>query len=76
MIIVPFMSIVLDRLGFDHDLVLKLAIATSLTTILFTSMSSVRAHHRRGAVRWDIVRTLAPGSTVDNQVVASQGQVA
>jgi len=61
MIIVPFMSIVLDRVGFDRDLVLKLAIATSLTTILFTSMSSVRAHHRRGAVRWDIVRTLAPG---------------
>lgn len=70
MIIVPFMSIVLDRLGFDHDLVLKLAIATSLTTILFTSMSSVRAHHRRGAVRWDIVRTLAPGIVVGSLAAA------
>src|SRR5690606_24124380 len=61
MIIGPFMSIVLDRGGLDRDLVLKLAIATSLTTIRCTSMSSVRAHRRRGAVRWDIVRTLAPG---------------
>jgi uncharacterized membrane protein YfcA len=39
----------------------KLAIATSMATILFTSLSSVRAHHRRGAVRWDIVRGMAPG---------------
>lgn len=64
MIIVPFMAMVLDHLQFDHDLALKLAIATSLTTILFTSMSSVRAHHARGSVRWDIVRTLAPGIVV------------
>src|SRR5690606_6721676 len=52
------------------DLVLKLAIATSLTTILFTSMSSVRAHHRRGAVRWDIVRTLAPGIVIGSMAAA------
>src|SRR5690606_26067604 len=50
--------------------VLKLAIATSLTTILFTSMSSVRAHHRRGAVRWDIVRTLAPGIVIGSLAAA------
>jgi uncharacterized membrane protein YfcA len=70
MVIVPFMAIVLDRLGFDRDLVLKLAIATSLTTILFTSLSSVRAHHRRGAVRWDIVRTLAPGIVIGSMAAA------
>jgi uncharacterized membrane protein YfcA len=32
-----------------------------MSTIVFTSMSSVRAHHRRGTVRWDLVRGLAPG---------------
>src|SRR5690606_14352888 len=52
----------------------KVAIATSLTTILFTSLSSVRAHARRGAVRWDIARTLAPsivlGSLVGAQIAA------
>jgi uncharacterized membrane protein YfcA len=32
-----------------------------MATILFTSLSSVRAHHARGAVRWDLLRGLAPG---------------
>lgn len=61
MMMVPFMSMVLDAIGFPHDEVVKVAIATSLTTIVFTSISSVRAHHARGAVRWDVVRSLAPG---------------
>ncbi|HMS79095.1 MAG TPA: sulfite exporter TauE/SafE family protein, partial [Burkholderiaceae bacterium] len=61
MLMVPFMSMVLDRIGVPHDEVVKVAIATSLTTIVFTSASSVRAHHARGAVRWDVVRALAPG---------------
>lgn len=61
MLMVPFMSMALDAVGFPHDEVVKVAIATSLTTIVFTSISSVRAHHARGAVRWDIVRALAPG---------------
>src|SRR5690606_29754781 len=47
--------------GFPTEQIVKVAIATSLTTILFTSLSSVRAHARRGAVRWDIAKTLAPG---------------
>jgi uncharacterized membrane protein YfcA len=32
-----------------------------MATILFTSLSSVRAHHRLGAVRWDLLRGFAPG---------------
>jgi uncharacterized membrane protein YfcA len=35
-----------------------------MATILFTSLSSVRAHHKRGAVRWGIVLALAPGILV------------
>lgn len=61
MLMVPFMSMLLDHIGFPKDEVVKVAIATSLTTIVFTSASSVRAHHARGAVRWDVVRALAPG---------------
>ena len=38
-----------------------MAVATSMAMILFTSISSVRAHHQRGTVRWDLVRGLAPG---------------
>jgi uncharacterized membrane protein YfcA len=35
-----------------------------MATIIFTSISSVRAHHQRGAVRWDIVRRLSPGIVI------------
>lgn len=61
MLMVPFMTFILSQRGVDAALGVKMAIATSMATILFTSISSVRAHHKRGAVRWDIVRTLAPG---------------
>jgi len=61
MLLVPFLTFLLSRQGVPDGLAVKMAIATSMSTILFTSLSSVRAHHRRGAVRWDIVRSMAPG---------------
>lgn len=64
MMLVPFMTVVLESVGFPSGEVVKVAIATSLTSIVFTSASSVRAHHQRGAVRWDVVRALAPGILV------------
>jgi uncharacterized membrane protein YfcA len=64
MLLVPFMTFILPQGGLDTALAVKTAIATSMATIMFTSLSSIRAHHRRGAIRWDIVRTMAPGITV------------
>ena len=61
MVMVPFITIMLSNRGVAADLSVKMAIATSMATIIFTSISSVRAHHRRGAVRWDLVKGLAPG---------------
>jgi uncharacterized membrane protein YfcA len=61
MLLVPFLTFLLTQRGVDGQLAVKVAIATSMATILFTSISSVRAHHKRGAVRWDLVRGLAPG---------------
>lgn len=61
MLMVPFLTYLLGARGVPPELAVKMAIATSMATILFTSLSSVRAHHRRGAVRWDLVRALAPG---------------
>lgn len=61
MLIVPFMTMILTARGFPLEHVVHAAIGTSLATILFTSLSSVRAHHRRGAVMWRVVRVLAPG---------------
>ena len=61
MMMVPFVTIILSNRGVGADLSVKMAIATSMATILFTSISSVWAQQRRGAVRWDLVRRLAPG---------------
>ena len=60
MLLVPFLTYILGAREVAPDLAVKMAIATSMATIMFTSISSVRAHHRRGAVRWDIVQRLAP----------------
>lgn len=68
MLLVPFMTLILSRRGVDAALAVKMAIATSMATILFTSISSVRAHNKRGAVRWDVVRTLAPGIVIGGLV--------
>ena len=61
MLMVPFITIILNQRGVSTDLAFKMAIATSMATIIFTSLSSVRTHHRLGAVRWDLVKRLAPG---------------
>jgi hypothetical protein len=61
MLMGPFLTLILSHRGVSADLAVKMAIATSMATIVFTSVSSVRAHHQRGGVRWDIVKSLAPG---------------
>lgn len=64
MLLVPFLTLLFDARQFPAEHVVHMAIATSLATILFTSLSSVLAHHRRGAVLWPVARVLAPGILV------------
>lgn len=61
LVIVPVLAWAFLGLGMAPGVVMHLAVGTSLATIVFTSISSVRAHHRRGAVRWPQVRALTPG---------------
>ncbi|ARP92574.1 hypothetical protein CAL14_07695 [Bordetella genomosp. 9] len=61
MVLVPFLTMLFDWHGMQDDLVVHAAIATSMTSILFTSVSSVRAHHAARAVIWRIVAAMAPG---------------
>ena len=68
MLMVPFITIIMGQRGVPADLAVKMAIATSMATIIFTSVSSVRAHHKRGAVRWDIVQRLAPGIVIGSLI--------
>ena len=61
MVLVPFVTMIFTAKGFPPAVVVHMAIATSLATIMFTSVSSMRAHHLHGAVRWPIVVLLSPG---------------
>lgn len=61
MILVPFLTFLLLRAGVPAEHVVHASIASSLAIIMFTSISSMRAHHKAGAVKWDVVRWLAPG---------------
>ena len=70
MLMVPFITIILSGRGVGPDLSVKMAIATSMATIIFTSISSVRAHHKRGAVRWELVRGLAPGIVLGGAIAS------
>jgi uncharacterized membrane protein YfcA len=58
---VPILTMILSKKGVPDAMAVKMAIATSMATIIFTSLSSLRAHHQRGAVRWDLVRGMTPG---------------
>jgi uncharacterized protein len=61
MFLVPALTLIFAALGVAPQLCVKMAVATSLASILATSASSVAAHHRRGAVLWPVALRLAPG---------------
>lgn len=64
LIIVPVLVFVFQGQGVDASVIVHLAIGTSLATIAITSISSMRAHHRHGAVQWAVFRRLTPGIVV------------
>jgi len=70
MIMVPFLTVIFTARGFPEEHIVHMAIATSLATILFTSISSVRAHHQHGAVLWNVVKVLAPGIVLGSVIGA------
>ena len=72
MVMSPFLTMILIHRGLSTDLAVKMAIATAMSTIVFTSLSSVRAHHQRGAVQWNLVKAIAPGIVIGASV-ASMG---
>lgn len=60
LVIVPVLAILFSAQGFSAELVMLMAVASSLATIIFTAISSVLAHHRLGSVLWARVRSLSP----------------
>jgi uncharacterized membrane protein YfcA len=61
LIIVPMLVFCLTRQDIPQEFIMHIALGTSMASIIFTSVSSFWAHHRRGAVRWMVVRRIVPG---------------
>ena len=61
LVLVPALSWIFSRDPATSHMAVQMAVATSLATMLFTSMSSLLAHHKRGAILWSLVRQMIPG---------------
>lgn len=64
LVIVPMLVYCLTKQQPPTQFIMHIALATSMASIIFTSISSFRSHHKRGAVHWDIVRRIIPGILV------------
>lgn len=64
LIIVPVLFFVFSASGYETQHLMQMALATSLATIVITSISSTRAHHRKQAVLWPLVLLLGPGIVI------------
>ena len=63
-ILVPAFFYVFQALGYPDFQLMQVCLATSLATIIVTSIRSVMAHQKKGAVDMDILRSWAPGIVV------------
>ena len=70
LVIVPVLAVLFKAHGFSADLIMIMAVATSLAVISFTAVSSVWAHHRLGSVIWPKVLRLVPGIIVGSALGA------
>ncbi len=64
LVIVPVLIFSFGLQGISPEIAAHLAVGTSLATIVFTSISSIRTHHQHGAVRWDLFRPMTVGIVV------------
>src|SRR3954471_6986517 len=58
---VPLLVLVFGAHGLPEAHIVHLALGTAIAAMVFTSVSSMRAHHAHGAVDWDIARAMSPG---------------
>lgn len=61
LIIVPVLVFSFAYQGISPDVLTHMAVGTSLATIVFTSLSSVKTHHEKGGVRWELFKPMTVG---------------
>ena len=60
LLLVPVLAMAATATGMDSASSMQVAVATAMASILLTSLGSMLAHHRRGAVRWHFLLRYAP----------------
>ena len=63
-ILVPAFFFAFSYLGYDTPDLMQICLATSLATIIVTSVRSLLAHNKKGAVDWGILRSWGPGIAI------------
>jgi len=63
-VLVPAFFFVFSALGFDSPQLMQMCLGTSLATIVVTSLRSVAAHNKKGAVDWHILKGWGPGIAI------------
>lgn len=69
-IIVPIVTLLFEGHGVPHGMAIKMALGTSLATIVVTAISSIYTHNRKGAVDWGLFRIMGPAVFVGSLVGA------
>ena len=63
-VLVPAFFYAFASLGYEGPQLMQVCLATSLATIIVTSIRSVLSHNKKGAVDWEILKTWAPGIAI------------
>ena len=64
LVMVPVLTAIFVWQGLPAENVVHLALGTSMASIVVTSISSMRAHNKKGGVIWDVVKLISPGIIV------------
>jgi len=63
-VLVPAFYYTFTALGYESPQLMQICLATSLATIIVTSIRSVMSHNKKGAVDWEILKSWAPGIVI------------
>jgi len=63
-VLVPAFFYAFGHLGYGGDQLMQVCVATSMATIVVTSLRSVSAHHKKGAVDWSVLKGWGPALIV------------
>lgn len=60
LVVVPLLAKLLPLMGLNEDIVMQMAVGTSLSVIVVTSLSSIRVHSKHKQIRWDTIKIIVP----------------